>query len=351
MAKIIFLFKSTKNRYQYINTKNFEYLFYGFNSFKNKNFNKEHNISKLSSPALMGLINKFLNFIFSSYKNKMGVLNYYDTILGILKIRSRNDILFSTVDSIGLLLLILKKNGIIKNRIVYSSIGLLDRINMSNINFSCADHIICYTNNEREKLISNFDIKPEKITSITFPAPEIRHNDNNTRDIDVISIGNDLNRNFSTIIKLAEINPSLKFLIITSDTIKFKFLLNSPPNCVILTDISPNLIDYYISRSKIGVISINENSYSYGNITAMNFCAHGLPVLINYISLFDNEDTSLMPFILIKKNSPNDFSLEILNLLNSPDLFNFNKNKSIAYAIKNNWSTFNNTFNNILSSL
>tara|TARA_X000000950_G_scaffold42351_1_gene46920 strand:- start:2820 stop:3956 length:1137 start_codon:yes stop_codon:yes gene_type:complete len=163
---------------------------------------------------------------------------------------------------------------------------------------------------------------------------------------DVIFVGNDGNRDFSKIIKIASELPNLKFNILTSEISKENELphninlITSNWNESILTDIE---MKKYYTESRLSVIPLKNSIQPSGQSVALQSMICKTPVIISKTdgfwdpNLFKNNENILFP----ENNSLDAWCENIKKIINDEELANkISKNSYYTVTTKLNMEKF-----------
>jgi glycosyltransferase involved in cell wall biosynthesis len=262
------------------------YLFYGLDFFQSRGFTVSHNIfipSKYSNLLTVicrklftrfGVYTTYLEWILGSWKElrKSNVIIVYSdrmmislNFLRLLHLRPRRPIIFI---SMGLP----EKFVYLNNRVLFRTLN----------EFKKVDKIVCLSKEEKEILDKEYGLKDnvEFIqtgvdTHYFFPKQSGIHTD-------ILSIGGDKYRDFSTLIKAASNLPEIKFTIITNKIMaeKIKPIL---PNVRIITDVPITAIRDHLASCRMVVLPIIDNIYSGATTVMLQAMALGKPVIGNKI--------------------------------------------------------------------
>lgn len=269
------------------------YLLYGADQFIEQGFSVRHNLKSL--PSLRPK-KHWRNKIFNNMIKLIGgVGGDFSTVWSFRRQANESDLIFSTVDSVGIPLVLMQYFGIIRHPIVYVSIGLPEKLaRISNRfllrrylrAFSQSSAIIAYGFEEAEKL-REWLKKVQADHLIHFvrfgvddkyfhPLPDV------PVDVDVLTIGVDRQRDFPLLIQFAQNNPDVSLRVITSEYHLSTFQ-TSPGNIEILTNIPFHKIREYIAAAKVVALPVRENSYSGATTTLLQAMSMEKPVIVSAV--------------------------------------------------------------------
>ena len=218
---------------------------------------------------------------------------YSGDFAGVLASRRRigdADVVFSTVDTVGIPLALLAGAGVVRTPIVYASIGLPERLEQLRTaaarrlfarSYRKLHTIVAYGHGEVEALRSWLgDGGPDVVfvpfgvdTDVFRPAAEVRI------DTDVVSIGADPRRDFELLVRLARRLPDRTFRIVASADHQSS-LAEAPANVSVETDVPFARIPEELHRARLVVLPVRDNSYSGATTTLLQAMATAKPVVV-----------------------------------------------------------------------
>lgn len=200
------------------------------------------------------------------------------------------DVVFSTVDTVGIPLALLAGAGVVRTPIVYASIGLPERLaqlrtgvarRLFRRSFRRLHTVVAYGHEEVEAVRAwlgdggpNVLFVPFGVDTDAFrPAPDRQV------DTDVVSIGADPRRDFELVIRLARRLPDRTFRIVASAE-NLGSVAGAPANVVVETNVPFALIPDYLHRARLVVLPVRDNSYSGATTTLLQAMATAKPVVV-----------------------------------------------------------------------
>ncbi|WFB35691.1 glycosyltransferase family 4 protein [Kiritimatiellota bacterium B12222] len=236
------------------------------------------------------------------------------------------DLIWSTVDTLGIPLSILKKLNWLRPPLVYTSIGLPERLEKmpdgklkrwqrSALN-SC-QAMICYGWAEadylREKLSIPIHFIPYGVDTETWKPMD------HPKTVDVLALGIDTQRDFPQLKTFAIQHPEKSLRIITNEAHR-KSLQDFPDNVQIDDPIPLADIPLAMASAKVIALPVKENTYSGATTTLLQAMAMGLPVVVSNVAAISGgyefkQHNSCLPV------SPGDaeaFSNALFDLLENP---------------------------------
>jgi len=248
----------------------------------------KHNLERNAPPGWARAVDARVNGLLS---RTGGYTGDFASILGSLRDANAADVIFSTVDTVGIPLILLKRIGLIRPPIVYTAIGLPERLMQL-----CGEHmrrlyasalrrthtIIAYAESEAEwlrawigpgtsiVLFIPFGVKVEAFQPVPQRVPEI----------DVVSIGADPRRDFDLLTTVATRRPELSFRIVTTEN-HARLLGLVPPNVIIETDIPLKQVRDRLAGARVVALPVRDNSYTGATTVLLQAMAMGKPVVVS----------------------------------------------------------------------
>lgn len=258
---------------------------YGFNHLK-KDFDCNYIIAPRGKRS--SLIEKLLYLPEKPFNilTKLGLpLDIYPLFKKELK---QADNVFCINDGISLGILFYKMLGLIDGKIIVLMMSLPERLKYFRkhkllISFisrllTYADTVMTLSDYAQKPLIETFNVSPKKLKTFYFgvDANYWKHNPNSERKNFVLSVGNDMNRDYNTLVNA--IPDDLDLVIVTSKKVNTK----GKPNIKIISGISDSeLRDLYQSCMVTVIPSIKVEYESSGLSSTLQAMACGSPVLIS----------------------------------------------------------------------
>ena len=215
----------------------------------------------------------------------------FATVLGALRRANSADVVFSTVDTVGIPLMLLRRAGRLRPPLVYVAIGLPERLAKlrsermrrlyASALGSCA-FVVAYSHFEADELRSwlaryGFSTRvafvPFGVDSAAF-RPQSR-----PAAVDVVSVGTDPHRDFALLLRVATRMPDVAFRMVTSRDHR-RGLASLPENVDIETDIPFEEMRRRLVEARVVALPVRENSYSGATTVLLQAMALGKPVVV-----------------------------------------------------------------------
>jgi glycosyltransferase involved in cell wall biosynthesis len=259
------------------------YRLFGLDDFAARGARVHHNLER-RPPVWARLTDKAVNLIL------YGVGGYggdFASILASLREINRADVMLSTVDTVGIPIVLLRRLRLIRTPVVYVAIGLPERLvqvrrlrRLYRDALAGTRAIVSYAESEvawlRERLggAANVVFVPFGVDSTEF-APVSR-----SPDVDVVSIGADPRRDFALLTRIAARHPELSFLIVASRE-HARTLTGVPANVTVETDIPLDAVRDRLAAARVVALPVRENSYSGATTTLLQAMAMAKPVVVS----------------------------------------------------------------------
>ncbi len=265
------------------------YRLFGLDEIAARGADVRHNLEREGPPPrwareLGGVLNRIL----------YGLGGYggdFASVLGSLRVANSADVIVSTVDTVGIPLALLKRAGVVRPPIVYTAIGLPERLvqlrgkRMRRLYARSLDRtraIVTYAESEAAWLRDWFGDKAPEIRFIPFGVDVVAFQPSAGRehDLDVVSVGADPRRDFDLLLTVASRRPELSFRIVASRD-RARSLGAAPSNVAIETDIPLTDVRDLLARARVVALPVRGNSYSGATTTLLQAMAMAKPVVVS----------------------------------------------------------------------
>lgn len=219
---------------------------------------------------------------------------YSGDFASVLACRSelnRADVVFSTVDTLGIPLALLAQRGFVTTPIVYAAIGLPERLvqlrtRLARRVFERAYRrlhtIVAYGWGEVDALRTWLGEGGQRVVFVPFGVDTeyFRPEAFRTLDVDVLSVGADPRRDFALVLELARRLPDRSFRIVASADHR-RALTEPPPNLTVELDVPFPTIRERLAAARVVVLPVKDNSYSGATTTLLQAMATAKPVVVS----------------------------------------------------------------------
>lgn len=265
------------------------YMLYGLDQLSARGFSTRHNLKRESLPPRWaqvagGTMKKAL-------ERTGGYGGDFATVLASLRTANQADVVFSTVDTVGIPLMLLKRAGRFRPPLVYAAIGLPERLSQlrsdrmrclyASALGSCAA-VIAYSEHEADDLRSwlaahrqtpRVEFVPFGVDSESFEP---------VRDpptTDIVSVGADPHRDFDLLLAVATRMPDASFRIVTGAD-HARGLRTRPDNVELEVDIPFEEMRRRLAEARVVALPVRENSYSGATTVLLQAMALGKSVVV-----------------------------------------------------------------------
>lgn len=198
------------------------------------------------------------------------------------------DVVYSTVDTVGLPLVLLGRALLVRPPVVYTAIGLPERLErlrddrarkLYRSALGRAREIVAFSRFEADTLADWFG-RPVTFVPFAVDAEWFRPLPDRPVDVDVVTVGADPHRDLGLFRGLAERNPALRFRAVA--TREYARALVSPPaNVEVELDIPFAEVRDRLASARVVALPVRENSYSGATTVLLQALATGKPVVVS----------------------------------------------------------------------
>ena len=214
----------------------------------------------------------------------------FATVLASLREANRADVILSTVDTVGIPLMLLARAHAVRVPFVYVAIGLperLARLRSRRIEGSTRVHSPAQPRRRLQRARSRIprtwlrdrgaDV-PVAFVPFGVDVDAFRPSDASP-DLDVVSVGADPHRDFELLLAVARALPEARFLVVTNPE-HARSLRERPPNVSIETDLPFEQMRERLARARVVALPVRENSYSGATTVLLQAMALEKPVVV-----------------------------------------------------------------------
>lgn len=267
------------------------YLLFGLDQLAERGVRVGHNLERSPVPPAWarfadGGLNRLIRL-------RGGYGGDFYSVLPSLRRLNAVDVVFSTVDTVGLPLVLLRKAGLVRRPLVYVSIGLPERLAKlrgSGVAQRYADalrrvaSIVAYSEHEATLLreVVGEDAAAPSVTFVPFgvDVDQFRPHPEASADVDVVSVGADPHRDFALLLRIATRHPELRFRIV-SGAVAARDLGLLPPNVQLDVDLPLTDVRNLLARARVVALPVRANSYSGATTVLLQAMAMGQSVVVS----------------------------------------------------------------------
>ena len=215
----------------------------------------------------------------------------FASVLTSLRLANAADVVLSTVDTVGLPLVLLKGAGFVRRPVVYTSIGLPERLvqlrgermrRLYRAALGRADAILTYSEHETEWLRDWIGPGGPPVVFLPFAVDVTAFQPDPARvpQTDVVSVGADPRRDFELLVEVASGHPELSFKIVASAE-RARSLAALAANVELEVDLSLDEARERLADARLVALPVRENSYSGATTVLLQAMALGKPVVVS----------------------------------------------------------------------
>jgi glycosyltransferase involved in cell wall biosynthesis len=265
------------------------YRLYGIDRLVSRGIEVRHNLERQVRPPLWArAADRAIN------RGLYGLGGYggdFASVLTSLRLANAADVVLSTVDTVGIPLVLLKRAGLVRRPVVYTSIGLPERLvrlrgkPMRRLYKSAlrgAAAILAYSEHEAQWLRDWLGPGGPPVVFLPFGVDvEAFHPDPaRAPATDVVSVGADPRRDFDLLLEVASRHQELSFRIVASAECA-RSLAPLPANVELEIDLSLDAARERLADARVVALPVRENSYSGATTVLLQAMALGKPVVVS----------------------------------------------------------------------
>jgi glycosyltransferase involved in cell wall biosynthesis len=289
MARVFFAFRDSPQRRAALAAAPGapeRYLLFGLDEARSQGFDVEHNLARTAlgrARAADRAINAIL------YRSG-GYGGDFASLLTSLRSLNAADAVLSTVDTVGVPLVLLKRARLARPPLVYVSIGLPERLeqlrgervaNVYRAALGRCGALVAYAAAEADRLRAWVGAGGPRVHFVPFGV-DVRafHPVDREPECDVLSIGADPRRDFASLLRMAGRRGEWTFRIVTTSDHARTFG-PLPPNLWVETDVPLATVRERMAAARVVALPVRDNSYSGATTTLLQAMAMAKPVVVS----------------------------------------------------------------------
>jgi glycosyltransferase involved in cell wall biosynthesis len=305
------------------------YRLYGIDQLVSRGVEVRHSLERQGRPPLWArAADRAIN------RGLYGLGGYggdFASVLTSLRFANAADVVLSTVDTVGIPLVLLKRAGLVRRPVVYTSIGLPERLmqlrgkpmrRLYKAALRGAAAILAYSEHEAQWLRDWLGPGGPPVVFLPFAVDveAFRPDSARTSETDVVSVGADPRRDFDLLVEVASRHRELNFRIVTTAE-RLRTLPPLPENVELEVDLSLDEARERLADARVVALPVRENSYSGATTVLLQAMALGKPVVVSrtaaIASGYELEDG--VNCRLVEPGDPEAFERAILETLTGAD--------------------------------
>ena len=264
------------------------YSLYGLDELARAGFELRHDLEPAFEPG--ALARAAASVLDRSVRLGGGYSGDFARVLASLRELNRSDVVYSTVDTVGIPLALLGRVGRVRPPVVYAAIGLPERLEQLRgpaaprvfaDAFRRLHTIVAYGWGEVEELRAWLGPDGPRVEFVAFgvDTEHFRTDPSVEPEEDVVSVGADPRRDFQLVAELARRLPERSFRIVASADHVGR-LRPLPENVRLEVDVPLARVRECLLRARVVALPVRDNTYSGATTTLLQAMACGRPVVV-----------------------------------------------------------------------
>jgi len=215
----------------------------------------------------------------------------FATVLASRRQLDRADVVFSTVDTVGIPLMLLARARVVRRPFLYAAIGLPERLvqlrgrrleRLYARALGAAATVVAYSEHEAEVVLRWVRERgvDARVEFVPFGVDvEAFRPGGAPPDVDVVAVGADPHRDLELLLTVARAMPETRFLVVTTAE-RARSLAARPANVAIETDLPFDEMRRRLEGARAVALPVRENSYSGATTVLLQALALAKPVVV-----------------------------------------------------------------------
>jgi glycosyltransferase involved in cell wall biosynthesis len=265
------------------------YALYGLDQLVARGLSVRHNLERVRPlPRGTRAFERVANRISNRIGNTGGD---FGSALANLHEANTAAVVVATIDRLGLPLVLLKRVGLLRTRLLYVSVGLVERLRtirrsrLRDLYLEAArraNAIVAYSEHEASTLarLLGGDRHSPRVHFVPFGVDVSYFRPADTEPAaDVVSIGADPHRDVALLLRVAASRPARRFHLIAAGELRSSFA-SVPDNVTVETDVPFPLVRERLASARVVALPVRNNSYSGATTVLLQAMAMGKPVVV-----------------------------------------------------------------------
>jgi glycosyltransferase involved in cell wall biosynthesis len=265
------------------------YRLFGLDEIARRGVRVRHNLEGDAPPP--GWARAVASVANASANRVIGLGGDFATVLASLRTANTSEVVFATVDTVGIPLLLFKATGIVRPPLVYTSIGLSERLERLHGDrgrhvlgraFGAARAVVAYSAHEADVLREWVGPSGPPVVFVPFgvDVDRFRPMPDGPPQADVVSAGADPRRDYQLLAAVAARHPELTFRIVASAD-QVRGLVSVPKNVRIETNLSLEAVRDRLATARVVALPVHDNTYSGATTVLLQAMAMAKPVVVS----------------------------------------------------------------------
>jgi len=264
------------------------YRLYGLDELEARGHAACHNLDRAAPPAWARAAGNAAKRVL---ERAGGYGGDFATVVGSLRVANGSDVVLSTVDTVGIPLMLLGRSGRLRSPLVYTAIGLPERLAQLRTErlrrlyaraLASAAAVLAYSDREAQELRSYLSDHGEatNVEFVPFGVDEQAFRPVNTpSSVDVVMAGADPHRDVDLFLHLAAETPARSFHLVTTAE-RARTLVSTPGNLEIEVDVPLEVVRSRLEAARVVALPVLDNTYSGATTVLLQAMALGKAVVV-----------------------------------------------------------------------
>lgn len=261
------------------------YRLFGLDEVAGQGVRVRHNLERGRPPLWTRAAGRAIN---AGVDAAGGLGGDFASVLASRREMNEAAVVFATVDTVGIPVVLLKRAQLVRPPVVYASIGLPERLEPLRTErslrraFRSAKTVVAYAKVEADRLRDWFEADSPPVVFVPFgvDVDAFRPFDGVEPEVDVLSIGADPRRDFELLLAIAARRPELSFRVVATSE-RARGLSPVPENVTIETDVPLETVRERLGHARVVALPVRANSYSGATTTLLQAMAMAKPVVVS----------------------------------------------------------------------
>jgi glycosyltransferase involved in cell wall biosynthesis len=266
------------------------YLLFGLDQLAERGWATAHNLEREGSPPAWA--REASRIAKSILERAGGYGGDFATVFASLRRANRADVILSTVDTVGIPLMLLNRAGRLRPPLVYVAVGLPERLALLGTQrmrrlyadaLARSAAVLAYSEYEAEELrgwlashgeSTHVEFVPFGVDEQAF-VPE-----NLPPTVDVVTVGADTHRDLALFLDVAREMPNRSFRVVTTRE-RARRLDPPPANVEVEADLPFEAMRARLAEARVVALPVRDNSYSGATTVLLQAMALAKPVVVS----------------------------------------------------------------------
>lgn len=291
MATVFFAFRDAPERRAALRAPESldRYRLFGLDEVEARGVAVRHNLERAGPPPLWArTLDRTIN---AALGRAGGYGGDFASVLASLRLANAADVVFSTVDTVGIPAMLLKRAGALRSPLVYTAVGLPERL--VQLRSDSARRLYATALRRTEAIVAYSAVEADWVRRWIGPGgPPVffvpfgvdvgsfRPAADRPPDVDVVSVGADPQRDFELLMAVASRRPDLSLRIVTTAD-RARSLHPLPANVSIETGLPLEEVRARLAAARVVALPVRANTYSGATTVLLQAMALAKPVVVS----------------------------------------------------------------------